>query len=337
MSSAPDSLLQLSAATTPVHEYLAKRSILQRNIPVTVLLEFTDWHCMAQCCSVLSNYVENEAEIKMWLVRNITTMSIACNRHCACQIFKLISLLESDSDVFVAYDALLSVCPKNRLCFVIPCLRILDASVNSAAPHQQLIKTMERLQNLSNILPQFADNFVGQIIPTGSRYSPQLRSYVLISLKIVASEQTDFAWKRQQLFNLNDMISNALRTDSISDLVRGLIEVFEDDDGKLILATKCMMDILLDLSDASAAHDLFNEFLKVIRYDHSVLVDWMTSDETSVEVLRLLMAYMKCEKSGMREPVRHLLLQVQSVVQRLTDAKMFPYNALPLLRRMRSL
>lgn len=334
-----DSLLRLSKATSPIEEYLAKQTLVKENVSLNLLLDYTGWHCLAQCCSVLIQLCAgNENDIKTWMIQNSTHPTPACHRHCDCHIFMLMSRLEVDGNLFVVYDALLPACPKSKPCFVIPCITILSAAVHPAIPRQQLTLVLERLQSLQPYLPQFAFNFVGETSDVSSHHTPQLRSYALTYLKVIATETTDMVWKRQQLFNLNDMISNTMRRETKPNLVNGLIEVFEDDDGKLLSATKCMMGIVRDLSDAAAAHDLLHELMRVIRNDHNVLLDWMTSDEeTSVEVLTLLLAYLKWERSGMSESVRRVLVQLRGSVQRLVDGKVFPYNAEPLLRRMRDL
>lgn len=344
MSSLQHSLLNLSTATSPIQEYIAKKTLLrQENLSITSLLEYDDWHCVSQCCSVLSHLcVGNESKISSWLMNVQQNLSLTCSRHCSCQIFKLISLFSMNNNLLILYDTLLPCCPRNRHCFVIPCLTMLNSSITSSTSHEQLTQIIDRLQHLRQFLPQDKENFIGQIIPTDSSYcSPQVGFYALTCLKVIALEGTNMEWKRKQFFNLNDMIFNENKTDSASDLIKlvvRLVQVFEDDDGKLILATKCIMEIVWDISDCPlAAHQLFEEFLRVIRYDQSVLMDWMTSEETSVEMLSLLLMYVKGESSGMSDSVRHVLRELRTGVQRLAERKVFPYNVWPLLRRMRSL
>lgn len=331
---------ELSRTSSAVEEYIAIRALLQSHPHVSELTKFENWHCVAQCCSVLLKCnSEKENEIVTFIRHQLTSHPVSCDRHCLCEIFHLITRLQLTDDLFVVYDALLPHCSGSKRCFLLPCITILADAVNSFGDDQSKLLLLDRIQSLRQFLPEAAVNFVGEKTTKPGPKSCEHRAYACACLKIiVAIDSKDSEWKKQQLFILSQSLVNGIETEKISNVMNRLVEVCDDDDEKLIFATKCMMKILHDLSDDAAVHDLIHRFMSSICFDHKVLMDWMMSDaDTSVELLSLLVSYLKMDCSAISDQVRQVLIQLRISVQKLAQKNVFPYNADPLLRLMRDL
>lgn len=337
-------LTRLSQAQTPLQEYHAKRDILKQHVPLSEVLLFRDWHCLPQACSVLRPMLTHDADsdIRSWLVNPSHFAGNDCpsNVHCGCHTVSLMTQLPMDEKLLALFDQLMtssSSCIKKE-CFLTSCLLIVHKSVDSSDPSDQERKQMmQRLNRLWQLLPRIGSNFVGEVVPNS--VSSCVRWLIVTFLTIVASDSSDESWRRQQLFNLRHMIAEAAGNSETGDnATKQIIQVFGEEDVKLISVTKIMICILRDLSESTAAQEVFQEFANAIHLDHKVLVDWMMSEEeTAVQLLSLLLTYLKLPNDGISESVRMMLVQLRDSWLRLRSKGLAPYEAEPLMRLMRSL
>lgn len=338
-------LIQLSTAQTPLEEYLVTQNIMKMKQCVGQLVLWKGWHCQPQATSVIGpmltgDHSDELALVVSWFNKNSNQLDPHCKseRHCSCHTVSLLSALPMDNELLSGFDHLLSVsCVPRRECFHTACLIAMHDMMIGTNVMQDREQSMRRLLKLRTSLPRNGSNFVGEA--NASTSSPSVRWFILTLLKIVATETKDKSWCDSQLVYLRDMIAEITGdSETKNQFTKQIIRVFGDEDVKLISVTKSMICIMRDISDVSAADDMFKELAEAIHYDHSVLVDWLTSDdETAVQLLSLLVTYLKLPNDGMSQSVRNLLIQLRETCVRLTARNLIPYNSEPLLRLMRKL
>lgn len=140
--------------------------------------------------------------------------------------------------------------------------------------------------------------------------------------------------------------------DKIRDFSLAFVFLYSDEDDMMIeiLLMLCKMTpLLLALVEKDLRHcipvvtalgqaELFHAFLQTVSYDHTVLVDFLITQNTGTLFLRYLMlciglsintwpAFSSMNKS------MDCLLQLKAAIERLHRQNLFPYNPAPLLKR----
>lgn len=307
------------------------------------LLSWKGWHCRPQACAVIRLVLTDDQKplLVSWFVSNAMQLDSYCKseRHCCCHTVRLMSCLQMNSQLLHVFDELLSAsCTAPRTdCFLIPCIKTVYDLVTRNDLIQDIESNMQRLLRLRSSLPRNGSNFVGEA--DGSTFSSSVRWFILTFVKMLAAETKDKSWCQAQLVYLRDMIAQTGGDSDTENLVtKQMVRVFREDDVKLISVTKSMICILREVSGMGTADEMFAELADAIHCDHSVLVDWLTSDdETAVELLSLLLTYLKLPNDGISHSVRNMLIQLRDTCVRLTAKRLIPYNSEPLLRLMRKL
>lgn len=141
--------------------------------------------------------------------------------------------------------------------------------------------------------------------------------------------------------------------DKIRDFSLAFVVLYSDEDDMMIemLLMLCKMTPLLlalvekDLRQcipvvtALGQAELFHAFLRTVSYDHTVLVDFLITQNTGTLFLRYLMLCTGLfintwpDFSSMSKSM-DCLVQLKAAIERLHHRKLFPYNPAPLLRRL---
>ena len=222
------------------------------------------------------------------------------------------------------------------VCCLVPFFSIIYSYVDSLKEASYLKQTSDDIWCLQSALPEYACNLVGEPIPD-QRCSPEVRWFILISLKLIDLTQDEKSENLQRIFNfVNTIMSERKTATNECNTPKMTMKMFEEEDGKLIAATSYMARIFSDMKDEAKVHILMQEFMSIIGFDHNVLLDWLTSDEeTSTELLRLLIFYLKLDSSQIHDPVKRVFAELQHRIYRLTEKKLFPFDADPLMKLLR--
>ena len=255
-----------------------------------------------------------------------------CHLHCCCSNWQLLSLwVESKSSLEVVkldnmITTLIHETETSRSCCVRKSLQFTRKYCKITSNWDISGKMMAVTKNC---ICASGENFIG--IVDKEKRCPSFRVFVLLALEEIMSLTTTHEM-RGKLVCLNTTCQEILKIPKIHDL-SDLIPFFVDEDDKLLQFSESVVDIFSKIDDRQPIHNFFEKFLQTINFDAQVLLDWMTSDEdTCLPLLRLLLNYLKLDKTGRCPETQDALSCLHGKLQRLQDKSLLPFDSTPLIR-----
>jgi len=145
-----------------------------------------------------------------------------------------------------------------------------------------------------------------------------------------------------------------LLIDIMNDLltIYNLVENPKCFDNLLRIVPDLSIEILKSLANQIHPHRVFREFLKCISSDHTVLLDFLISDDTNFLTFLLQYVHFSIQQSGSKrdiwyhseseetlllEDILPTLIRLRMTMERIQEKKLLVYDVKPLLRRLEEL
>lgn len=310
-----------------------------------ILCDSSLYHCLEQSCYIFCELIEslelapsNLQTISDFVFDQLRCFT-TCSLHC-CNLVKLFSLITTESTIDKIINSILSSdFLFTKRCSYAKSLQFLichlEKSSTTAAKQKIYSWAWTKPETHINRISQDTHAFGGCVQKETSFKCDAilLRKLMLLFLKTLAfNESIESHELEERMLFIRRTVINQQIIEGDNDW-DWLITLFVDEDCELLTATLFYIKLLRGLSKADSIHSLMFAFLESIRFDATVLVDWLASDEdTALPLLQVLLNYLKLDdiKNSSPEEVRMVLCQLHKKVNSLTRKGLFPYNTIPL-------